>query len=66
MFLGKTAFIRGSGRLIYIILAPLLYVHVFIRYWEQPGEWIIKTLPLLLSVMTFFLLAKLITRQRTE
>ena len=66
MFLCKTAFIRGSGRLIYIILAPLLYVHVFIRYWEQPGEWIIKTLPLLLSVMTFFLLAKLITRHRTE
>ena len=66
MFLGKTAFIRGSGRLIYIILAPLLYVHVFIRHWEQPGEWIIKTLPLFLSVMTFFLLAKLITRHRTE
>ena len=66
MFLGKTPFIRGSGRLIYIILAPLLYMHVFIRNWEQPGEWIIKTLPLLLSVMTFFLLAKLITHHRTE
>ena len=66
IFLGKTAFVRGTGRLIYIILAPLLYVHVFIRHWEQPGEWLIKTLPLLLSVMTFFLLAQLITRHRTE
>jgi alpha-1,2-mannosyltransferase len=46
-----------AGRAIYLALAPLLYVHVFIRYWVQAGEGLVKALPVILSGLICCLLA---------
>lgn len=50
------------GRLMYVGLAPLLYVHVFIRNNLHYGESLIKPLPLLASCLSAALLISVMRR----
>jgi alpha-1,2-mannosyltransferase len=51
-----SAAVRRSAWCCYLALAPLLYVHVYIRHFTDLNELIIKPLPVLLTAMSYLLL----------
>lgn len=57
MLCGTSRALSLGGRLAYLALAPLLYMHVFVRYWVQAGEGLVKALPVFLSGIVCCLLA---------
>ncbi len=47
----------------YILLTPLLYVHVFIRHFTDLGEWIIKPVPILITALSYVLVTVTLSRR---
>lgn len=47
---------------LYVVLAPLLYVHVYFRHFTSAPEWVIKPLPLLITGVSYVLVACIISR----
>ncbi len=48
----------------YLLLAPLLYVHVYIRHFTSLPELLVKPMPLLITCLSYALIA--FARSRTE
>ena len=62
IFASSSSMSALCGRLMYVTLAPLLYVHVFIRNNLHYGESLVKPLPLFISCLSAALLISAIKR----